>query len=435
MSVKDHSNNVNSALNRRQLIKRAGGMAAAMSLPVFNVARAAQDTVRIGFIVPLSGIRASFGASTSFNIDLVRDALKGGIDINGKKYGVEIIVKDNQSSPTRSLQVGNELILNDRPDLILVSDAEGGTAIANIADARGVPQISSQGPWQGWAFQRHYDPAKGFPFTFHFFWGADELGKAYAHMWDTMATNKKVGTFYADNDGGRAMSNPQFGFPAAFKAAGYDVLDTGLFRLDTDDFSTQITAFKNAGVDIIAGHAYENHLATFWNQAIQAGFKPKICTIAAGLLFPTSVANLGARGNGMSTEVWWTPSFPYKSSITGQTAHEIANAYIATTGKQWIQPLGYDHALFEVGISALKASSNPKDKVAVRNAIAALSADTVVGKVDFKGSPLKNVAVTHIAAGQWQKSTDPKYPYDLKIVDNSTNPSLVVDGKLQPLTF
>lgn len=429
---------VGAKLKRRDVLRGAGKLAAAttaLSMPALRPALAADDTLRIGFVVPLSGIRASFGASTTHTIEAVKTALKDGVKINGKTYAVEIIVKDNQSSPTRSLQVGNELILNDQPDIILVSDAEGGTAIANLADARGVPQISSQGPWQGWAFQRKYNAEKGFPFTFHFFWGADELGVAYAKMWDTLPTNKKVGTLYADNDGGRAMHDPTHGFPPAFKAAGYDVIDSGLFRMDTDDFSTQIAAFKEAGVEIVAGHAFENHLATFWNQAIQVGFKPKICTIAAGLLFPSSVGNLGDRGNGMSTEVWWTPSFPYKSSLTGQSAREIGDAYTAATGNQWTQPLGYDHALLEVGLAALKSASDPKDKKAVRDAIAALTVDTVVGKVDFKGSPLKNIGLTHIAAGQWQKTNGGKFPFDLKVVDNSTNPALAVESKLQPLAF
>lgn len=414
---------------------KIAALATVQTMPVVRSAAAAEDTIRIGFVVPISGIRASFGASTNHTINAVKAALKNGLEINGKTYAVEIIVKDNQSNPTRSLQVGNELILNDRPDLILVSDAEGGTAIANLADARRTPQISTAGPWQGWAFQRKYDPSKGFPSTFHFFWGADELGVGYAKMWDTLPTNKKVGTLYADNDGGRAMADAQHGFPPAFKDAGYAVVDTGLFRMDTDDFSTQIAAFKNAGVDIVAGHAFENHLATFWNQAIQVGFQPKICTIAGGLLFPSSINNLGARGNGMSTEVWWTPAFPYKSSITGQSAREIADAYTAETGEQWTQPLGYDHALLEVALAALKASGNPKDKTAVRDAIASLSIDTVIGKVDFKGSRLKNIAVTHIAAGQWQKVEGRKFPFDLKIVDNSTNPSLPIEGKLEPLSF
>ena len=425
-------------LRRRDVLRGAGKLAAAttlLSMPAIRAARAAEDTLRVGFVVPLSGIRASFGASTNHTIEAIKAAVKNGIDIKGKTYAVEIIVKDNQSSPTRSLQVGNELILNDRPDIILVSDAEGGTAIANLADARGIPQISTGGPWQGWAFQRHYDPAKGFPFTYHFFWGADELGVGYAKMWDRMATNKKVGTLYADDDGGRAMADPKFGFPPAFKAAGYEVTNTGLFRLETDDFSTQIAAFKDAGIDIVAGHAFENHLATFWNQAIQVGFKPKICTIAAGLLFPSSVGNLGDRGNGMSTEVWWTPAFPYKSSLTGQTAREIADAYTAATGNQWTQPLGYDHALLEIGFAALKNAADPKNKAAVRDAIAALTLDTIVGKVDFKGSPLKNVGLTHIAGGQWQKTDGEKFPFDLKVVDNSTNPTVAVESALQPLVF
>jgi branched-chain amino acid transport system substrate-binding protein len=424
-------------LGRRKLLGGAVKMAAATTALSFrwvSNAAAAEDTIKIGFVVPLSGIRASFGASTNHTIESIKTFLKDGLTIGGKNYAVEIIVKDNQSNPTRSLQVGNELILNDQPDIILIAEAEGGTAIANLADARGIPQISTGGPWQGWAFQRNYNPQQGFPFTYHFFWGADELGSAYAKMWNTLETNKKVGTLYADNDGGRAMSHPEFGFPPAFKAEGYEITDTGLFRNDTDDFSTQIAAFKDAGVEIVAGHAFENHLATFWNQAIQVGFKPKICTIAAGLLFPSSVGNLGERGNGMTTEVWWTPAFPYKSSITGQTAAEIAESYTAATGNQWTQPLGYDHALFEVGIAALKGASNPKDKTAVRDAIAALTLDTVVGKVDFKGSPLKNIGVTHISGGQWQKA-DGKFPFDLKVVDNSMNPTVPVQGKLLPLSF
>ncbi|MDE3176959.1 MAG: ABC transporter substrate-binding protein [Pseudomonadota bacterium] len=427
----------NSNLDRREFLGGAGRLAAtaALSVPSFNIARAAQETIRIGFVVPLSGVRASFGASTQYTIDTIRAVLKDGLDIGGKKYAVEIIVKDNQSTPTRSLQVGNELILNDKPDLILVADAEGGTAIANIADARGVPQISTEGPWQGWAFQRKYDPTKGFPFTFHFFWGADELGVAYAKMWDQLPTNKKVGALYADDDGGRAMADPSHGFPPAFKAAGYEIVDAGLFRIDTDDFSTQIAKFKQAGVEIIAGHAFPNHLSTFWNQAAQVGFQPKICTIAAGLLFPSSVDNLGARGDGMSTEVWWTPAFPFKSSITGQSAADIANAYTAATGKQWTQPLGYDHALFEVGLAALKTAANPKDRKAIRDAIAGLTLDTVVGKVDFKTSPLKNIGLTHIAAGQWQRNAGGKFPFDLKVVSNATNPAVPTDGKFAPLKF
>jgi branched-chain amino acid transport system substrate-binding protein len=153
-------------IDRRGLLVGAGKLAVAtmaLSLPWVRRASAAEDTIKIGCVVPLSGFRASFGASTDHTIEAINAGLANGIEINGKTYAVEIIVKDNQSNPTRSLQVGNELILNDQPDIILVSDAEGGTAIANIADARGIPQISTGGPWQGWAFQRNTIRKRAFP--------------------------------------------------------------------------------------------------------------------------------------------------------------------------------------------------------------------------------------------------------------------------------
>jgi hypothetical protein len=107
-------------IDRRGLLVGAGKLAVAtmaLSLPWVRRASAAEDTIKIGCVVPLSGFRASFGASTDHTIEAINAGLANGIEINGKTYAVEIIVKDNQSNPTRSLQVGNELILNDQPDI------------------------------------------------------------------------------------------------------------------------------------------------------------------------------------------------------------------------------------------------------------------------------------------------------------------------------
>lgn len=431
--------NLNGMVSRRSLLRGGAGILAtsALGMPMIRPASAsAADTIKIGFMAPLSGIRAPFTAATQHTLNEVRLATANGIEINGTTYNVEIIVKDNQSTPARSVQVGNELLLNDNPDIILVVDAEGATAIGPIADARGIPTLSTMGPWQAWAFSRKYDPAQGFPYTFHFFFGADELGAIFPAMWSHLDNNHKIGALFADNDAGRVMSNPEIGFPPAFNGAGYNfATDTGLFRLDTDDFSTQIANFKREGVDIVAGTAFESHMATFWNQAAQMGFAPKICTIAAGLLFPSSVNNIGDRGNGMSTEVWWTPDMPFKSSLNGQTAKEVAASYEAASGQQWIQPLGYEHALFEIAINALRASGNPKDRDAVRDALAASRTETVLGTVDFAGSPLKSVGLTHAVGGQWQKSSGGAFKYNLEIVDNSTNPEVGLTADFAALNY
>ena len=94
----------------------------------------------------------------------------------------------------------------------------------------------------------------------------------------------------------------------------------------------------------------------------------------------------------MSTEVWWTPAYPFKSSLTGQSAKELAAQWEKDTGKQWTQPIGYAHALWEVGFAALR-NSDPKDNNSVRDAIKNLDFETVVGRVNMS---MTLIDVTHI---------------------------------------
>ena len=163
------------------------------------------------------------------------------------------------------------------------------------------------------------------------------------------------------NDGdGNAWSDPKTGFPPPLTAAGYTITDPGRYGngTPTDDFSAQIGAFKTAGVEILTGVPIPPDFTTFWTQAAQQGFKPKVASIGKALLFPSSVEALGDLGDGMSTEVWWSPSHPFKSSLTGEIAKSLADSYTPATTKQWTQPIGFVHALFEVATDALKRTKD-----------------------------------------------------------------------------
>jgi len=92
-------------------------------------------------------------------------------------------------------------------------------------------------------------------------------------------------------------------------------------------------------------------------------------------------------------------------------------------------------AQFEGGIAALKNATNPKDKKAVRDALANLQLDSVVGRIDFKGSLIKSVAVTPMVAGQWRKTAaGAKFPYELVITHNSTAKQIPVEDELKLLS-
>ena len=149
------------------------------------------------------------------------------------------------------------------------------------------------------------------------------------------------------------------------------------------------------------------------------------------MLFPSAVESLGARGGGLSTEIWWTPNFPFKSGLTGQTARQLTDAYTKATSRPWTQPIGYQHALFEVAIDVLKRAKDLNDPKSILDAIVATNYKSIVGPVHWTGQPVKNVTKTPLVAGQWRRTNG---KFDLVIAENQTAPEIPVGSKLQPLS-
>ena len=171
--------------------------------------------------------------------------------------------------------------------------------------------------------------------------------------------------------------------------------------------------------------------ATFWSQAGQQGFKPRIVTIGKALLFPSVIESLGERGDGLSSEIWWSPSHPFSSSLSGETSKAVAEGYMSATKKQWTQPIGFNHALFEIAADIVKRADDLSDPKSVLAALVATDMQTIVGPINWKKGPVKNVTRTPLVAGQWQKNGG---RFDLVITDNSQYPSIPVNGKLKLLS-
>jgi branched-chain amino acid transport system substrate-binding protein len=392
----------------------------------------AADTIKIGYISPITGSHAEFSESDPYMISKIKALLKDGLVIKGKKYKVEILQKDSQSSMDRAANLSAQLIFKNEVDLLLVPDSLSSITAADQAEINEVPLVSTMMPWQAWMFPRKGDPAVGFDWTFHFFWGLEDVMKCYTDMWTSVETNKIVGGLYANNPSGQAFANREFGLPAAIASVGYKEVDGGLFIEGAQDYSPFIAKFKTGDTDIITGLSYVQDWATFWSQAAQQGLKPKVVTMAACLLFPSGLEVLGNRGDGLTTEIWWHPNVPYKSSLTGETAAQLAASYEKETGRQWTQPLGYAHAIWEIGIEALKRAGDPHDRDAVRDALAKMKMDTIVGAINWADTPIKNVSKTTLVGGQWRLGG--KYKYELMIVNNNAAPQVPVQADLKLLT-
>ncbi len=408
------------------------GIAALAAPAVLQIipAEAQSRVIKIGHVSPRTGPLAGFGEADNFILEQVRALLGKGIQVAGKTYRVQIISKDSQSSGSRASEVASDLILGDKVDLIIAAGTPDTTnPVSDKAEVNEVPCVTTNCPWQPYFFGRKGDPKKGFTWTYHFFWGLEDVIAAFLALWDGASTNKVVGGLFPNDADGNAWGDPKLGLPPALAAAGYKLHDPGRYQVMNNDFSSQIAAFKSAGAEIVTGNMIPPDFATFWSQAAQQGFKPKIVTIGKALLFSSVIDSLGARGNGLTTEIWWTPHHPFKSGLTGQSAAQLAEAYTKATKRPWTQPIGYQHALFEVAIDVIKRTKAIEPK-AILDSIIATDYNSMVGPVKWSGQPVKNVTRTPLVAGQWQRKGE---KFDLVITANKPAPNIPVGGKLQLL--
>jgi branched-chain amino acid transport system substrate-binding protein len=450
MSDQDHK------LSRRDFLKVAGaagavvgvgggitGLAAcgSSSTPAASSSSsgpAAGRTIKVGLVSPVTGPLAAFGEADGYCVTRWKEAVKDGITTaDGVVHPVEIIVKDSQSDSNRAATVAGDLITTDQVDVMMVtSTSDTVVPVADQAETLGVPCVSSDSPWQPFFFGRNGDPKVGFKWTYHAFWGIETNAGFQLDLWKKLPNNKVIGAMWPNDADGLALSNAKTGQPAAWIPAGYKIIDGGRYQDGSQDFTTEITKFKSGKADIASGVMIPPDFVNYWKQVHQQGYKPVFGTMSKALLFPSELEAMGSIGEGLTAEVWWHPTFPFKSSLSGETCQQFADAWETANNKQWTQPLMH-YIVFEIVADALKRTKNIDSKDEIVAAVKATDLDTLAGHINFTvggaPNPVPNVATTPLAGGQWVKGT--KYPFDLMIVSNGVAPDATIQADVTPLKW
>ncbi len=423
-------------ITRRKLLKTTAATGLTLAGAGLAAPALAQGAkIRIGYVSPQSGPLAAFSEADQFIIEGFLNSDAGG--------NFEVVVKDSQSNPNRAAEVAKELIIDDEIDLMLVaSTPETTNPVATTCEAEEIPVISTVAPWQPYFIGQQGNPGdpgswQPFDFSFHFFWGLEDVISVFTAMWNQLDTNKQVGGLFPNDGDGNAWGDPSVGFPKPLADQGYGLTDPGRYQNLTDDFSAQINAFKQANCEIVTGVPIPPDFTTFWTQAKQQGFAPKAASIGKAILFPQAVEALGDQGHNLSSEVWWTPNHPFASSLTGTSASDLAKGYSAATGKQWTQPIGFVHALFEMAADVMGRVEDSRDPDEVTSAIAATQLNSIVGRLAFDGAGLPpfaatNVAKTPLVGGQWRLKDSGGY--DLVVVDNTDHPDIPTGGTMEAIS-
>ena len=122
--------------NRRGLLPRLLGLAGLAMLGLSSPA-AAQDTIKIGAAVSLTGSLAREGALLRDGYAFWQDALNkaGGLKVGDKTYKVAVVYYDDESRPQTSAQLTEKLISQDKVNFIFGPYSSGiALATASISE-------------------------------------------------------------------------------------------------------------------------------------------------------------------------------------------------------------------------------------------------------------------------------------------------------------
>src|SRR4029077_7421649 len=274
-------------------------------------------------------------------------------------------------------------------DLLLASSTpETVNAVSSQAESLGTPLICSNIPWEAWYLNR---VPKGNPqhatekakYVVMYFLGAEHLAKCFIPMWDRihaqLHTDKVVAAAFPNDSDGNAFRAV---FPPIVAGAGYTFKMSSPYTDGTTNYSSMISQFKADKADFFTNVPLPPDFATMWKQSAQQGFKPKLATVAKGLLFPPDAYALGKLSYNVATDAWWAPSLPWTSSFTGETCQQLADEYESSGHGQWNSNIS-NYTLFEIARSALPSVNNPHDKTEVAGAIHQVNVNGVAGPIDF----------------------------------------------------
>src|SRR6202451_1336729 len=317
-----------------------GGLLEACSSGIKGASSGAAKSITIGWIHPLTGPLAGFGAADNWGISKIKQTspYKNGFKIGGKTYPVTIKSYDTQSSDTRAGDLARTAILDGVDLLFASSTPETVTAVPSQAESLGTPLICSNVPWESWYINLGGNPGKPTlkpKYVVMYFLGAEHLAKCFIPMWNRMHsqlhTDKVVAAAFPNDSDGNAF---RMVFPPIVQGAGYKFDMSSAYPDGTTNYSSMITQFKADKADFFTNVPLPPDFATMWHQSIQQGFRPKLATVAKVLLFPTDAYALGSEVYNVATDPWWVHTVPWRSSCTAETCQQMATEFETATGGQ-----------------------------------------------------------------------------------------------------
>jgi branched-chain amino acid transport system substrate-binding protein len=327
-------------MSRRQFVM---GVAAFTLAACAATGAFAQESVKIGFILPMTGGQQSTGKQISAAVKLYMQ--QNGDTVAGKK--VELIIKDDAAVPDNSKRLAQELIVNDKVTVLAgFGVTPAALAVAPLATEAKIPEVVTAAGTSIITEKSPYIARTSFT-----------LAQSTVPMADWAAKNgiKKVVSMVSDYAPGVDAENS---FKDEFTKNGGQILESIRFPLANPDFAPFLQRAGDAKPDAIFVFVPSGQGAIFVKQFLERGLdKAGIKIIGPGDVTDDDLLNgMGDQVLGTVTAHFYSADHPSATNKAFVEAFKKANNGMRPN---FMAVSGYDgmHLIYE----ALKKAGGKTD--------------------------------------------------------------------------
>jgi len=358
------------------MLPRLSSLLLVSSVGLFAPAAMAQDVIKFGAPLPLTGPLAPEAVKQQQGYDLWAEQANkaGGISVGGKKYKVEIVYADYQSNTPRAVQTSEQMITQNNVNFLFGAFGSGAAkAASSVSEKYKVPTIAATA-----SSAQVYD--QGYKYLFGTFTPNDTLTTPLTQIVKAKAPDVKKVAILARNDL----------FPLAIaqemeksaKANGFEVVYFEKYAINTLDHSATLSQIKSLAPQWIFVTGYINDLLLVRKQMTDQQIKASVVSMIAGPAYQEFIDAAGASGDNITSAAWWHPAAQYSGKdIFGTTAN-----YVKLFKEKYKSEPDYAQAsasvsgaLFQMAIE--RAGTLDRDKV--RDELAKMDVMTFWGPVKF----------------------------------------------------
>jgi branched-chain amino acid transport system substrate-binding protein len=261
----------------------------------------AQDVLKLGIPLPLTGTNAKFGEIEKKSYEIAKDEINAKGGIKGKKVVLEF--EDSQGKPEVARSIVERLIdVRKQPVVFGEYSSSCSKAIAAVAEERKVPYLVVTGATDDITQQKYKYVFRMNPTNAYYATGL-------MSFLNTVVKPKTIAILYESSDFGTSGAEDMV---HQAKKAGMQVLIKEQYEKGAVDFRPILSKVKAARPDVIYMVSYVMDAALLMRQIKELRIDAKLYAGgAAGFAIPEFVQNAKEASELVMTATLWSPQIAY----------------------------------------------------------------------------------------------------------------------------